>query len=149
MKIFLTSIFLLAVLIVKCQVPENIQKRFQQIQTGARFVEWQVERKNYYRVIYTNGFRQSLVFNKTGEIIISESELPPQYVPDAITDFILKNLPRTNCVVWDSFDENNSRSYFVICNDTRKFTFSNDGAFLAESMLVRVKKGNLLSDSSK
>src|SRR5689334_4873019 len=135
------------------QVPKNVIKEFERIQPGARFVDWKEEwskvprggREKVFRVTYTNWYRQTVVFNKKGEILLTGSELPPQYIPEAINQYIQRSLPHTKCVVWDSFDEKNSRSYFVICNENRKIFFNDQGQVTGEISLVQKnKKANLL-----
>jgi hypothetical protein len=53
--------------------------------------------------------------------------------------------PHKKYVVWDSFDKNNERSYFVICNEKQKIYFTNECAFVENETLSKPKKPNLLT----
>jgi|GEM_PF-6381976 len=148
MKSALVLLFVFAAAVTVAQVPQNVLKEFERIHPGARFVEWKTDwglLEDLYKVTYTNWFRQTLVFNRNAEIIVSESELPDDYVPNGIRDFMKQYLPHAKYVVWDSFDENNNRSYFVICNESQKLLFTNGCEFKNEVMLTKQKKSNLLS----
>jgi hypothetical protein len=148
MKSALLLVFVLAAAATAAQIPSKVVKEFDRIHKGARFIEWKTEwglLEDLYRVTYTNWYRQSLVFNRDGEILISESELPEDYIPKEIHAFMKQHLPHAKYVVWDSFDEHNSRSYFVICNESQKLFFTNDCVFKSEVALSKSKKPNLLS----
>jgi hypothetical protein len=143
-------IFILAsvALNVTAQIPKNVVKEFERIHPAARFVEWKTEwglLEDFYKVTYTSWYRQTLVFNRNACIVRSESELPPAYIPDRINEYLRKHYPHVKYVVWDSFDEKNNRSYFVICNENQKLIFSNDCEFKGALALTKPRKQNLLS----
>jgi hypothetical protein len=147
-----TLIFVLVMVAVSStgQIPSNVVKEFERIHPDARYVEWKKEwglLEDYYKVTYTNWYRQVLVFNRKGEIIISESELPLDYIPNQIHEYMRKNYSHVKYVVWDSFDRNNNRSYFVISNQNKKLLFSNQCEFQESIALSKPKKQkqNLLS----
>lgn len=129
MKRALVLILVTLAIAATAQIPKNVVKEFERIHPGARYVEWKTDwglLEDYYRVTYTSWYRQTLVFNRDGEILISESELPSDYIPNEIHAFMKQNFPRAKYVVWDSFDEKNTRSYFVIYNENQKIIFNND-----------------------
>lgn len=132
------------------QIPQNVIKEFERIHPAARFVEWKKEwglLEDFYKVTYTSWYRQVLVFNRKGEILISQSELPVDYIPNAIHEYMKKYYSHEKYVVWDSFDKDNNRSYFVISNENKKLLFSNACEFEQIVMLSKPKKQkqNLLS----
>src|SRR6187551_1880179 len=130
------------------QIPQNVLNEFQRIHPDARFVEWKTEwglLEDLYKVTYTSWYRQVLVFNRKGEIMISESELPPDYIPNEIHAYMKKNYSHVKYVVWDSFDRNNARSYFVLSNQNQKLIFTNNCEFAESISLSKPKKQNLLS----
>lgn len=148
MKPALVLILVLAAATATAQIPKNVTKEFERIHPGARFVEWKVEwglLEDLYKVTYTSWYRQTLLFNRDAEIVMSASELPPDYIPNEIVSFIRKKYPHAKYVVWDSFDKNNDRSFFAICNETMKLEFSNTFEYRGESSLSKQKKTNLLS----
>lgn len=154
MKTALVLSSVLLAMLTSAQIPKNVVKEFERIHPGARYVEWKTEwglLEDQYRVTYTNWFRQTLVFNRDAQILISESELPPDYIPGDIHAFVKKYYPHAKYVVWDTFDENNQRSYFVICNEKQKLVFTNTCEFKGEVSLSKPKRSNLLSffDSGK
>jgi hypothetical protein len=130
------------------QIPQNVVKEFERIHPGARYVEWKTEwglLEDLYKVTYTNWYRQVLVFNRKGDIVISESELPPDYIPNEIHAYMRKHASHVKYVVWDSFDKNNDRSYFVLTNQDQKLMFTNECEFVESVALSKPKKQNLLS----
>src|SRR5690349_14449651 len=145
MKPALTLLFVAVVVTATSQVPQNVLKEFERIHPGAKYIEWKTEwglLEDYYRVTYTSWFRQTLVFTREGTIVKSESELPVDYIPGAISNYMRKNFPRAKYVVWDSFDEQNNRSYFVICNESQKLLFTNECSFMGAVPLNKPKKQN-------
>ena len=148
MKAALILVLVSVALSVTGQIPKNVLKEFDRIHPNARYVEWKVEwglLEDLYKVTYTNWYRQVLVFNRNAEIVISESELPPDYIPNEIHAYMKKNHSHAKYVVWDSFDKNNNRSYFVISNQNQKILFTNNYEYLESISLNKPKKQNLLS----
>lgn len=148
MKAALVLVLVSMAFSVTGQIPDNVVKEFERIHPNARYVEWKTEwglLEDLYKVTYTNWYRQVLVFNRQGEIVVSESELPPDYIPNEIHAYMKKNLSHAKYVVWDSFDKNNNRSYFVISNQNQKLVFTNDCEFVETVTLIKPKKQNLLS----
>jgi len=150
MKPALILTFVAMALSSTAQVPANVVKEFQHIHPDAHYVEWKTEwglLEDLYKVTYTSWYRQVLVFNRKGEILISESELPLDYIPNEIHEYMRKNYSHVKYVVWDSFDRNNNRSYFVVSNQNKKLLFSNDCKFQEMVALTKPKKQkqNLLS----
>jgi hypothetical protein len=150
------AIFLAVALVTTtafAQIPKNVVSEFERIHPAARYVEWKTEwglLEDLYKVTYTSWYRQVLVFNREGKILISESELPPDYIPNEIHAYMKQKYPHTKYVVWDSFDKNNNRSYFVISNRNEKLLFTNECEFVEGYALNKpkkqnVKKQNLLS----
>ena len=148
MKPALLLLFMSVAVSTTAQVPKNVIAEFERIHPTAKYVEWKTEwglLEDLYKVTYTNWYRQVLVFNRDAEIVISESELPPDYIPDKIHEYVKQKYPHAKYVVWDSFNENNERSYFVICNEKQKLFFNNDCDLISEELPSKPKKPNLLT----
>jgi hypothetical protein len=150
MKPALILTFIAVTISAAAQIPQNVINEFERIHPNAKFVEWKKEwglLEDYYKVTYTSWYRQVLVFNRNGDIMISQSELPPDYIPNAIHEYMKKNYSHEKYVVWDSFDKDNNRSYFVIANENKKLMFTNACEFQEIVMLNKPKKQkqNLLS----
>jgi hypothetical protein len=114
-------------------IPENVLKTFNQNYPEAKNVEWEMEGNNYEAVYTENNLERSIVYNKEGVIILTESQINITDLSDNIKNYINENYPASEIEKAEKEDSNEGIFFEVeVKNDDEKvvLVFDSNGNFL-------------------
>lgn len=114
-------------------IPENVLKTFNQNYPEAKNVEWEMEGNNYEAVYTENNLERSIVYNKEGVIILTESQINTTELSENIKNYINENYPASEIEKAEKEDSNEGVFYeveLVNDNDEVELVFDSNGNFL-------------------
>ncbi|GAB4251002.1 MAG: hypothetical protein Kow0079_04650 [Vicingaceae bacterium] len=114
-------------------IPENVLKTFNQNYPEAKNVEWEMEGNNYEAVYTENNLEKSIVYNKEGVIILTETQINITDLSENIKNYINENYPASEIEKAEKEDSNEGVFYEVEIindNDEVELVFDSNGNFL-------------------
>lgn len=116
---------------VQIQVPQAVHQAFKDGHPNHDFITWEMEGSNYKgSSIDPQQLHHITVYDQSGRIVRSESELSAMDVPMNINEYNQKNFPnQTNDPVWMVVDQKGNRSFYSVHKDT-KIEFDKNGAVI-------------------
>src|SRR5215831_8980472 len=77
--------------IKESQVPPSVMAALQKMNLGAKSYTWYLEDGNYEAEYKVNQMEQSVSFDKNGNLVETEKEIPIKDLPAGIADYVAKN----------------------------------------------------------
>lgn len=100
----MNRLFLFALLVTSCcivnaqalkeaDVPPAVKAKFISLYPAKPDVKWEKEKNNYEAEFKQNKMEVSVLFEATGTIVQTETEISVSALPKAVIDYVSKNLP--------------------------------------------------------
>jgi hypothetical protein len=79
--------------IKEAEVPAPVKEKFAALYPGTKAEKWEKEGANYEAEFEKNEVETSVLFDASGNLLETETEISPNDLPQAAKDYMLKNKP--------------------------------------------------------